>query len=333
MRINNETTVSIVMPAYNCSRTVDTTIESVFAQTFRNFAFLIFVDGNDIDSYSVIMQWKSIFLSEGISLTVVLLERQCGASQIRQLASQKINSPFVAFIDSDDVWDKYYLEKQVNKICLMQSLHSCPVLSYGLGISFDERGIRRLLRQAKFASFPEVIWSNGIGAPSGIIFSSKIYELDVGHDAEMRTHEDWEWYIRFLKIGRAHHNPEAVFFYRIHENSVTASNSFEGFSAIFKMANKFSAHISDKSLFDMLALNSSAILFRKNNLLGLKFIIIAIVFGSQRMLNLFRLLFWLTSPFSSWLLGKITKKRLLKILADVSVPQEIDNLRKLFLSL
>ena len=49
-QIATETSVSVVMPAFNASRFVGTAIESVQAQTVRDFEFIIIDDGSTDDT-------------------------------------------------------------------------------------------------------------------------------------------------------------------------------------------------------------------------------------------------------------------------------------------
>lgn len=102
--------VSIVMPNYNCERFVKETIFSVINQTYSNWE-LLFVDDNSNDQSLNIV--KEIAKTEK-RIRIFENKENMGAAYSRNLAIQNAKGKWIAFLDSDDIWDKYKLEKQIN---------------------------------------------------------------------------------------------------------------------------------------------------------------------------------------------------------------------------
>lgn len=101
--------VSIIMPSYNCGMYVEETIRSVQAQTYQNWE-IIFMDdcSNDdtIRKLSVMREEeKRIHLCQNIS--------NLGAAVSRNNALREAKGRWIAFLDSDDLWEPTKLEKQV----------------------------------------------------------------------------------------------------------------------------------------------------------------------------------------------------------------------------
>lgn len=104
-----EDLVSIIMPSYNCGQYVEESVRSVLAQTYKNWE-LIFVD--DCSSDDTINIIKKIQLSDK---RIKLFQNQInsGAAVSRNNALKEAKGRWIAFLDSDDLWEQTKLEKQV----------------------------------------------------------------------------------------------------------------------------------------------------------------------------------------------------------------------------
>lgn len=100
--------VSVVMPVYNCEDFLDETIKSVLKQSYTNWELIIVDDGSTDNSEMII---KS-YLSEKIKY--FKLDENSGAALARNKAIEEASGTYIAFLDSDDLWHRYKLEKQIN---------------------------------------------------------------------------------------------------------------------------------------------------------------------------------------------------------------------------
>ena len=106
---NKKTEVDIILPNYNSSEFIETTIASVIAQTHKNWN-LIIVDGcSDEKTKKILNKY-----SQNKNIQVVFLEKNKGAAFCRNHALELSKSEYVAFLDSDDVWFPDKLIKQIN---------------------------------------------------------------------------------------------------------------------------------------------------------------------------------------------------------------------------
>ena len=53
-----ETLVSIVMPAYNCERYIEEAINSVLAQTYKNWELLVIDDGSKDATFQILSEFS-----------------------------------------------------------------------------------------------------------------------------------------------------------------------------------------------------------------------------------------------------------------------------------
>lgn len=99
--------VSIIMPSYNCGRFVRETIESVLTQTYSNWE-LLFVDDCSIDDTQAI-----VHSFEDSRIHYFRNETNSGAAVSRNRGLREAKGHWIAFLDSDDLWEPEKLELQI----------------------------------------------------------------------------------------------------------------------------------------------------------------------------------------------------------------------------
>lgn len=100
--------VSIIMPSYNTGRFIKETIESVLAQSYQNWELLIVDDCSSDNTDEVIKP----FLAD-LRITYIKNEKNSGAAVSRNRALREAKGKWIAFLDSDDLWEPEKLEKQI----------------------------------------------------------------------------------------------------------------------------------------------------------------------------------------------------------------------------
>ena len=101
--------VSIIMPSYNCGEYVEETIRSVQAQTYKNWE-IIFVD--DCSTDETIRKVSSLSDKDS-RIHIFQNNTNLGAAVSRNNALREAKGKWIAFLDSDDLWEPEKLEKQV----------------------------------------------------------------------------------------------------------------------------------------------------------------------------------------------------------------------------
>lgn len=103
-----EELVSIITASYNTANYISETIETVLAQTYTNWEMII-VDDCSIDNTNEVVQR---YTDERIRY--FKMKSNSGAAVARNFALQKARGRWIAFLDSDDLWNSSKLEKQIN---------------------------------------------------------------------------------------------------------------------------------------------------------------------------------------------------------------------------
>ncbi len=101
--------VSVIMPTYNCGFFVEESIRSVQDQTYQNWELIIVDDCSDDDTIKRVQKMQ---LSDD-RIRLFRNKVNCGAAVSRNNALQEAKGRWIAFLDSDDLWESAKLEKQI----------------------------------------------------------------------------------------------------------------------------------------------------------------------------------------------------------------------------
>jgi glycosyltransferase involved in cell wall biosynthesis len=100
--------VSVIIPTHNRSQFVPLAIRSVLDQTFKDLEVIVVDDGSTDNTQSVLKSF-------GGGIRVVFQENS-GVSSARNTGIALADSPWVAFLDSDDEWAPNYLASQMEQV-------------------------------------------------------------------------------------------------------------------------------------------------------------------------------------------------------------------------
>jgi teichuronic acid biosynthesis glycosyltransferase TuaG len=104
--------IDIILPVYNSKNFIFHAINSIISQTYKNWKLIIVDDKSNDGTRELIEQFirsskykkKILFIKN---------DKNIGQGLARNLALKKTNSKYIAFIDSDDIWEKNKLKKQI----------------------------------------------------------------------------------------------------------------------------------------------------------------------------------------------------------------------------
>lgn len=99
--------VSIIMPSFNTAKFIKDSIISVINQTHEKWELLIIDDCSNDKTQEIIKTFNDP------RITLIINEKNLGAALSRNLGLKKAAGKWIAFLDSDDVWDFNKLEKQI----------------------------------------------------------------------------------------------------------------------------------------------------------------------------------------------------------------------------
>lgn len=101
--------VSIIMPTYKCGRFISESIKSVQAQTYQNWELLIVDDCSEDGTIDVVLGLRK----EDSRIQLFQNYINSGAAVSRNVALNNAKGRWIAFLDSDDLWEPTKLERQI----------------------------------------------------------------------------------------------------------------------------------------------------------------------------------------------------------------------------
>ena len=101
--------VSIIMPSYNCGQFIEETIRSVQAQTYQNWEIIFMDDCSPDNTISII----NVLREKDNRIRFFQNKANSGAAVSRNNALREAKGRWIAFLDSDDIWEPTKLEKQI----------------------------------------------------------------------------------------------------------------------------------------------------------------------------------------------------------------------------
>lgn len=207
--------ISVVMPAFNASRYLNRAVESVLAQSIPDWELLI-VDDASTDETGVLAANWALRDSRIQSITMPV---NSGVAAARNRALDVARGRYIAFLDSDDLWDPLKLETQLR--CMREA---GALICYSAYRRIDEKGnVIGSVRIPGSIDYKTLLRSNFIGNLTGIYDAKmlgKQYFTDFGH-------EDYVAWLELLKkAGSAQGVKLELASYRVYAGS-TSANKFK----------------------------------------------------------------------------------------------------------
>lgn len=186
--------VSVIIPTYNRLSMLKQALDSVLFQDYRNSIEIIVVDDNSQDGTSAFIRQKYP------SIHLISLKQNVGAYAARNLALKQAQGRYIAFLDSDDLWEPKYLSAQIEALN-EQNKRFCVSALVSWYTSTGYRVVdSQKPKLEKYTSALHHLLSGGsfIFTPTSVVFPCEIFD-EVGlFDSTLRMAGDTDFYIRCL---------------------------------------------------------------------------------------------------------------------------------------
>jgi len=207
-------TISVLMPAYNAERYLAQSVESVLAQTLRDFEFVIVDDGSTDRTPQMLAEYAARDKRVRI-LTIA----NSGISKACNAGLADCRGEFIARIDADDVAKPNRLDAQLNYM-REHGLVACG----SWHDLIDERG--RFLKVLKVPVDEADVQREALKGHGSICNPTSMTRhralLDIGgYLEELPVAEDLDCWLRLGELGKLGNIPESLTQYRLHSHSIS----------------------------------------------------------------------------------------------------------------
>jgi teichuronic acid biosynthesis glycosyltransferase TuaG len=220
----NKDKIDIILPNYNSSDYIIETIKSVIFQSYKNWRLLIVDDHSNNKTINILKKY-----SKNKRIDIFYLKKNKGAAYCRNLALKKSSSPYVAFIDSDDLWKKNKLKNQIE--FMKKNNYNFTYTAYE---TFGSK--KNYIIPPNKINFSEFIHNTSIATSTMIIKKNAIGKTKFSNTLIC---EDYFFKCKILtKVKYAYCLNKRLGKYRIRGNSLQ-SNNFRNLYWIWKINNKY----------------------------------------------------------------------------------------------
>lgn len=172
--------VSVIIPFYRNVEWLVEAVESVRYQSYDNIEIIVINDG----SSEILNKFLEIYEDE----IKYIYQENAGAAAARNRGIEEAKGDYLAFLDSDDIWDSQKIEKQVKYM-----IENGFIWSHTSYIKFSEKKDLQSVDVSKFYGnvFPMTVIASPIATPCVMIQSNILkYDKSLRFNEKMKSGED-----------------------------------------------------------------------------------------------------------------------------------------------
>jgi len=207
--------VSIITPVYNCDEFLEECIQSVLNQTFHDWELILIDDFSSDSSKGIINKYVAL----DSRIKAYYFNENVGAGTARNKGIEISKGRFIAFLDSDDYWQKDKLNLQIDFM-----LQNNVEFSYTRFFELDKKDkVSKIILPPKSVNYFSLLFNNYIKTLTAIYDTEKIGKI---YMPNYRKRQDWGLWFNILKMtNKAHCFPESLAYYRT-SNTSLSKNKF-----------------------------------------------------------------------------------------------------------
>lgn len=206
--------VSIIINCYNGEKYLKEALLSIKAQTYKNWE-LIFWDNRSTDNSVKILKLMRIK-----NLRYFLSKKHTSLYAARNLAMKKAKGEYISFIDTDDLWEKNKLKKQIKLFNDEKT-----IVVYGNSWLKNEKNNKK----KKFINYEvkngyiykDLIKKYNVGILTSLIKKSLLKKTKVNFNRKYDIIGDYDFFIKLSKQYKFQFIKEPVATYRIHQQNLS----------------------------------------------------------------------------------------------------------------
>jgi len=274
----NDFRCSVVMPVHNGKRFLQEAIESVLAQTYNDFEFLIIENGSTDSSIDIVSSYDDPRIR-------IIVEKKIGQVYAYNRGFREANGHFIFVADQDDISDLNRIRKQLSHI---QNEHA-DICGTSFNI-MNEAGkiIGHQEVPCKHSNIiTELYYKNHTLFNPTLCIRKKVFEQCGYFNPIFFPSADYEFYLRVKTFFECRNIPEYLYSWRIHSEQI--STNYRDETQKQSLSISLAAIERDKGYFDHINyLQLKGLIYYYNNSLikALMFLIRALTAGKEFSLTL-----------------------------------------------
>lgn len=207
--------VSVVIPVFNCKDYLARCIESALSQTHKPLEIVAVDDGSTDGSADVLASYASRI--------AVVSQANSGPSAARNNGVTHTSGSYLAFLDSDDLWDPRKTEVQF--AALKEHPRAVAVYCDHRSVDAEDHvmGYTGALEHSRSSGsiLEDLIRGQRIKSPTLVMVKREAFDAVGGFDTTLRYSEDYDLWLRLAVKGPILYQVETLASYRVHGGNVS----------------------------------------------------------------------------------------------------------------
>lgn len=238
--------VSVIIPYHQKKKYFKSTLKSVLTQTFQDYEIIIVYNDKNYDD----LDYIKTLIKKNKKILLVIKKKNLGAGMARNLGIKNSKGKFIAFLDSDDLWKKNKLEKQI----MFMKKNKFEISHTAYEVKKDNK--KKIINSKTFYNYLELLKACSIGL-STIIVKKKFFTQN--RFSNLKTHEDFLLWLQILKKGyKIHYLNRNLTTWRYTKNSLS-SNYLQKIKDAFNVYYNFMKFNYFKSIYFLIILSFNSI--------------------------------------------------------------------------
>ena len=210
--------ISVLIGIYNCASTLVEALDSLYAQTYKDFKIIMCEDGSIDDTYAVAKEYAEKY----DNILLLRNEKNMGLNYTLNRCLEHADTEYCARMDGDDISLPTRFEKEIKFLDDHQefSVVSCPM------VYFDESGDYRVGKAKPYPDKNDFVKGTPI-CHAPCMIRTYVLKAVGGYtdDLRLRRVEDYHLWFKVYAVGyRAHNLSEALYKMRDDRNAYVRRN-------------------------------------------------------------------------------------------------------------
>jgi len=209
--------VSVIMPAHNAEKYIAEAIESIVAQTYKNWELIVIDDGSSDNTPAIINNYHDKRIK-------ILLESNAGQSIQMNKGIAIAKGKYIAIAHADDINYCERLNEQVNFLNQNQQIDLCG--TFAKILLENTTGIRTHSTSSSDC-YISLFYSNPLIHPTVMIRKTTFEKLPFFYQSDYKASEDYDLWVRLADFSQMANLDKVLIDYRMHESSNSSLRKIE----------------------------------------------------------------------------------------------------------
>lgn len=243
--MQNKNSISVVVPCFNSQSFISRTLKSLECQTVFPDEIIFVNDGSEDETGKIIENWIKDKKNFNIKL---FNEIHNGPGSARNIGIKNSSNPWIAFLDSDDTWEKNKIEEIKNILEKNLNVNFITHYEYYVDESNSKSEISEKLKlyEKKNINIGSFLYMSNIFSTSAVVCRKDFLGTVKGFDYTLPNAQDYDLWLKLSK------NIELViikkilgtYFYR--NKNITSRPYYKRITSELKIALRYRKNVSNK---------------------------------------------------------------------------------------